>query len=95
MLQKSVYRGTDGTRVKYFAEDIEDLKRLIDIPYVPLAPDVSAYAREKEELGEQGLMMVDVGDPLGVFYHMLSAGGLFDLFVDRVRDAARTVGRGV
>lgn len=73
VLQKSVYRGTDGTRVKYFAEDIEDLKRLIDIPYVPLAPDVSAYAREKEELGEQGLMMVDVGDPLGVFYHMLSA----------------------
>ena len=54
MLQKSVYRGTDGTRVKYFTEDIEDLKRLIEIPYVLLAPDVSAYTREKEELGEQG-----------------------------------------
>lgn len=72
-LRKSVYRGSDGTRVKYFAEDIEDLERLIEIPYVPPTPDVSAYQREKEELGDKGLMMTDVGDPLGVFYHMMSA----------------------
>lgn len=72
-LQKSVYRGTDGTRVKYFVEDIEDLKRLIDIPYVAPAPDIEAYEREKAELGDRGLMMTDVGDPLGVFYHLMSA----------------------
>lgn len=72
-LQKTVYRGTDGTRVKYFAEELEELRRLIEIPYVPLTPDVSAYFREKEELGDRGLMMTDVGDPLGVFYHMMSA----------------------
>lgn len=72
-LTKSIYRGTDGTRIKYFVEDIEDLEKLISIPYIPPRPDLSAYAGEKAELGDKGLMMTDIGDPLGIFYHMMSA----------------------
>lgn len=72
-LQKSIYRGKEGTRVKYYIEDIEDLEKLIDVPYVAPTPDLSSYEREKAELGDKGLMMADLGDPLGIFYHLMSA----------------------
>lgn len=72
-LQRYIYRGKGGTRVKYFVEDLDELQALLEIPYRPVLPDISHYAREKEELGAQGLMMVDIGDPLCPIYHLMSA----------------------
>jgi len=72
-LIKSTSQGKDGTRLKYFLEDIEDLNKILEIPYVPVEPDVAQYFKEKEELGDKGLMMVDIGDPLIPLYHLMSA----------------------
>ena len=72
-LTKFKSKGKDGTKVKYFVEDIEELEKLLEFPYLPVEPDVEGYFREKEELGEKGLMMIDIGDPLAVLYHLMSA----------------------
>lgn len=65
--------GKDGTKIKYLVDDIEDLSRILDMPYKPVEPNVSQYFKEKEELGDRGLMMLDIGDPLGTLYHSMSA----------------------
>ena len=54
-------------------EDIDDLQRILDLPYQPVEPEVSAYSAEKAELGDRGLMMIDIGDPLQPLYHLMSA----------------------
>jgi len=66
-------KGKDGTSVKYFVDDAEALASIINIPYTPIEPDVSVYFKEKEELGDRGLMMIDIGDPLGPLYNLMSA----------------------
>lgn len=71
--------GKDGTKIKCFVEDIEQLDKILEMPYIPLEPDVSKYFKEKEELGDKGLMMIDIGDPLVPLYDLMSAGD-FSIF---------------
>lgn len=70
---KYVSTGVKGTKVKYYIEDIEELEKILEIPFKMPEPDVSAYFKEKEELGDKGLMMIDIGDPLCPLYHVSSA----------------------
>ncbi len=66
--------GVAGTKVKYLVEDVNNLEKIISIPYKAPKPDVSSYRKEKEELGDRGLMMINLTDPLGPLYGIMSAG---------------------
>lgn len=73
-LNKFIFRGSDGTKVKHLVDDITDLKSITEIPYKAPKPDLTSYIKEKEELGDRGLMMVNLTDPLGPLYGIMSAG---------------------
>lgn len=61
-------------RVKFYVEDPADLLAILSIPYVPPVPDVDTLRREREEFGDRGLFMMDLGDPLGPLYNLMAAG---------------------
>ncbi len=65
--------GTDSTKVKYLIEDVDSLERIVSIPYNAPKPYVSSYTKEKEELGDRGLMMINLPDPLSPLYSIMSA----------------------
>jgi Uroporphyrinogen-III decarboxylase len=71
-----VIRGSDSSEVEYLIgiDEIERLNDILSIPYVPAEPDLTKFFAEKEELGDKGLMMVDIGDPLTTLYNAMSAG---------------------
>jgi uroporphyrinogen-III decarboxylase len=73
-LNKYTSRGPDGTKVKYLVDDIDDLEKILSIPYAAPRPVLDSYYKEKEELGDRGLMMVNLTDPLGPLYSIMSAG---------------------
>lgn len=58
---------------KYYLDDIDQLEQILEIPYIEKNPDISSYRREKEELGDRGLMMTDIGDPLAILYNLMDA----------------------
>lgn len=70
--QKRVIKDGRSKVIKPYIQEIEDLEKILKLPYEPPRPDVSSFFREKEELGDRGLMMVDIGDPLGVLFHLCS-----------------------
>ena len=70
---KYTARGVDGTRVKYYIEDIDDLEKILEIPYKPVEPGLDIYYKEKRELGNRGIMMLDLGDPMSPLYSLMSA----------------------
>jgi len=71
-LKQWVSRGLEGTEVKFFLDDINDLERILEIPYIAGKPDTSSYLREKNELGDKGIMMTDIGDPLGPLHGLMN-----------------------
>ena len=64
---------TDGiTRVKFFVDEPEQLKDILAVPYVAPKPPLEILRKEKEEFGDRGLFMLDIGDPLGPLYNLMS-----------------------
>jgi uroporphyrinogen-III decarboxylase len=70
---KFISRGKSGTKIKAFIDEIDDLEKILSLPYTPPQPEVSKFFLEQKELGDNGLMMVDIGDPLQPLYHLASA----------------------
>jgi hypothetical protein len=62
-----------GKLIRHFVDDPEKLKEIAAIPYVFPEPDFTPFYRERDELGDKGLMMMDLGDPLVPLYNLASA----------------------
>lgn len=71
--EKTVIKRNGRTEMRQYIDDPEDLLSILEIPYVPHKPDPETLRREKEELGDMGLLMMDLGDPLEPLYHICSA----------------------
>lgn len=72
LVEETETGGGDSPRVKRLVESIADLDAILTMPYVPPRPDLSAFPREREELGDRGLMMASTGDPLGILHGLIS-----------------------
>ena len=59
--------------IRHFIDDPEKLKDIAAIPYVFPEPDFSTIIKERDELGDKGLLMMDLGDPLIPLYNLVSA----------------------
>jgi len=53
---------------RYLLQEIKDLDKLLAMPYEPATPDLSAYLEAGKRLGDDGLMMMDLGTPVGFLY---------------------------
>ena len=82
-----------------------DVERFFSIPYEFSPPEVESAARTREELGEHGVVMADVADPLCLAAAMFEFGeftvraltdrdgfkALVELYWERVRDRLRAL----
>jgi hypothetical protein len=67
-------QGKPGYRRKYLLETEEDMRRLLSVPYLPPRPDCSSFFRLTEELGERGLLIVNMpSDPMYFVNNLLGS----------------------
>jgi uroporphyrinogen-III decarboxylase len=57
-----------GARTAHYCQDISDLDKILSIPYEPVEPDLTVFHQAAKRLGDDGLMMVNIGMPIGVAY---------------------------
>lgn len=50
--------------IEHFVKDISDLDKVLSIPYEPFLPDTSSLTAAQDELGDNGIITADTGDPL-------------------------------
>jgi hypothetical protein len=72
VLRHFIETSSSGKQIRHYVDDPETLKKIAAIPFVPPQQDFSPYAKERDELGERGLMMMDLGDPLVPLYNLAS-----------------------
>jgi uroporphyrinogen-III decarboxylase len=51
-------------KTEHWCKNIEDVERLLSVPYVPVDYDFSDFARIESEVGQHGIIMSTVFDPL-------------------------------
>jgi uroporphyrinogen-III decarboxylase len=50
--------------LEHMLKDIDDIDKYLSIPWEPPLVDMTRFYREQEKLGERGVMMISVGDPI-------------------------------
>jgi uroporphyrinogen-III decarboxylase len=69
------FRAEKGTAssstTEYYCKDLSDLDKILAIPYEPAEPDASSFLNAAKELGDAGLMMVDLGMTVGITYELM------------------------
>jgi uroporphyrinogen-III decarboxylase len=71
--RRFVENTSSGKKIRHFIDDPEKLKEIAAIPYVFPEPDFKDIIKERDELGDKGLLMMDLGDPLVPLYNLVSA----------------------
>ena len=65
---ESLHREDEGVHtrwtLKHLLEDISDIDKYLSIPYNPIEFETKRFDKEREELGDKGLMMISVEDPI-------------------------------
>ena len=64
-------RNAAGARTVYPCSTIDDLEKILSIPYTPAEPDMGEFHRAAQELGDDGLMMANLGMPVGALHGLL------------------------
>lgn len=49
---------------EHLLKDIDDIDKLLSIPFEPYRPDLSSYGRIRSKLGNHGIMLPNLGDPI-------------------------------
>jgi len=59
-----------GATTEHFCKRIEDLEKILSIPYEPVEPELTEFHKAAADLGDAGLMMVDLGMPISMAYNL-------------------------
>ncbi len=57
---------------EHFCKNIKDAKKVLSIPYSPVFPDISEFKQADKRLGNEGILMVDLLDPVCVVASLFS-----------------------
>ncbi|HPP11363.1 MAG TPA: hypothetical protein PKW42_01400, partial [bacterium] len=61
---------------KPWIEKTSDIEKFLSLPYTPYLPDLSDFFQQQQQLGEKGMMVVRLPDPLGVVGTLFAPGDL-------------------
>lgn len=78
-----------GYTKKYAIETIEDARKFLSIPYVPIEPDLSDYFAKTEELGERGIMIAQIDFEPIYAAQMLTGSETLAIWLLEERDLVR------
>jgi len=61
---------------KPWIENERDILKFLELPYTPFKPDLSDYFKICEELGDKGVCVIALPDPLAVIYELFAPGDM-------------------
>lgn len=49
---------------EHILKDESDVEKMLSIPYEPYIPDISSFKKTEQDLGDKGVMLPNIGDPI-------------------------------
>jgi hypothetical protein len=68
-------RGLPGMQREFWVKTLEDVERVLSVPYMPLGSvDASGFVASEARVGDRGLTLVDLGnDPIGHIQNLMGS----------------------
>ena len=68
--------GHPGMQMEFEVKTLEDLDKVLSVPYAPFRPDVSAFFKLTEEMGDRGLLQCFIPNPISMVHDMMGSDRL-------------------
>ena len=78
-------------QTEHLCKSIEDVDKTLSVPYEPVEYDASDYDRIKREVGDNGIIMASLSDPLGIAAALMEFGSFTIWAMTETGHFARTV----
>lgn len=65
--------GMPGMQTEFCVKSLEDLDRVLSVPYEPLQPDVSGSAAAQERLGDRGIVLNALPNPISLLHNLMGS----------------------
>jgi hypothetical protein len=70
---RSSKRGIPGMQGEFYVKEPEDAAKILSIPYVAPQPDCSGFFATERQLGDRGLLVTSLNNPLGYVYGLMGS----------------------
>jgi len=64
-------RGLPGLEMESLVKTLDDIEKVLSVPYVPLRPDCSGFFERDAEVGERGIVMVHIPIPISMVHNLM------------------------
>ena len=78
-------------QTEHWCKSLEDVDRVLSVPYTPIDYDASDFVRIQGEVGERGIIMASLGDPLLFAAELMSMADYLIWAATETEHFARTV----
>lgn len=85
-VRKNSTRGLPGLEVEYYVRTLDDLEKVLSVPYEPVRPDLSRFFELDEQIGPDGIVMCSIPTPIS---QIVNLTGSDRLAVWSITDRAR------
>lgn len=78
-------------QTEHLCKNTDDVDKVLSVPYEPVSYDASDFTRIKEEVGENGIIMASLCDPLGAAAPLMDFGAYTVWAMTETEHFARTI----
>jgi len=71
MARRNSTRGLPGLEMESLVKTLDDIEKVLSIPYVPPRPDCSSFFEADRELGDRGILMVHIPIPVSMVHNLM------------------------
>jgi hypothetical protein len=64
-------RGLPGLEMESLVKTLDDIEKVLSVPYEPLRPDCSSFFERDGEMGDRGIVMVSVPIPVSMVHNLM------------------------
>jgi len=66
-------RGLPGMQMEFMVKDLDDLDKVLSVPYEPSRPDCAGFFAKTEQMGERGLIMCGIHNAISMMHGLMGS----------------------
>jgi hypothetical protein len=66
-------RGLPGMQMEFAVKELEDLEKVLSVPYEPARPDCAGFFAKSEAMGERGLVLCGIPNAISMLHNLMGS----------------------
>lgn len=66
-------RGMPGMQMEFMVKSLDDLDKVLSVPYEPVLPDTAGFFQQDRDMGDRGIVLCVIVPPISVIHNLMGS----------------------